>query len=176
MYYAVLLRGINVGGNKKLPMKELRKLLENAGFENVQTYIQSGNVVLETNLENNSAVETAIFELIRESFFEVHVIARSIYQIESVIAENPFAGEEPDESKFHLIFAKERIPVGFAQLLTANASSSEEYAVSDQEIYCHLKEGVIKSLVGKGFMEKHIGKAITARNLRTVKAIAKLVR
>ena len=75
--YIALLKGINVGGHKKVPMADLRELLSKSGFENVQTYIQSGNVILQSNNSDISKIESDIEKSIEDYFgFEVSVLVK----------------------------------------------------------------------------------------------------
>lgn len=91
--YIVLLRGVNVSGKNKIPMADLRQLLNNLGFQNVQTYIQSGNIIL-TSDESKSLICKKIKEAIDSQFgFDVPVIARTIKEWKTVINNYPFSFE-----------------------------------------------------------------------------------
>ena len=93
--YIVLLRGINVSGKNKLPMEELRDLLNDLGFQNVQTYIQSGNIILESS-EGKSVICNKIKEGIQNKFgYDVPVIARTIPEWKKAIATYPFPTDNP---------------------------------------------------------------------------------
>ena len=99
-----ILRGINVGGNRIVPMKELKSLYEDIGFKNVITYIQSGNVIFETNKVSN--LPDKIEKKIKEKFqLEVPVIIRSVDEMRTAIAANPFIEQKAiDISKLHITF------------------------------------------------------------------------
>src|SRR5688572_32792507 len=93
MKYAVFLRGINVGGNKKVPMAQLKKLLERIGFADVKTLLASGNVLLTSKKENIGALTKRIANAIEKEFgFPVPVLIREITRLEEMAALDPFKG------------------------------------------------------------------------------------
>ena len=96
--YIALLRGINVSGHKKIKMPDLKAMFEALGFTNVRTYIQSGNVVFESNFAAD--LESKISAKILEQFgFEVSVICRTAEELEQVIARNPYVEMEGFEAE-----------------------------------------------------------------------------
>lgn len=98
--YIALLRGINVGGNKIIKMLDLKAMFQALGFANVRTYIQSGNVVFESDEGSVSLLSGVIERQIHEVFgFEVSVIIRTLAEMENVIANDPFQLSEPEEFK-----------------------------------------------------------------------------
>lgn len=105
--YVALLRGINVGGNRKIPMVDLRAALEVADFDDVRTYIQSGNVLLRSTGQR-ATIEGDVERVIEEQFgFAVTVVVRSHRQLRSVVAKAPAGfGEEPDRYHSDAIFLK----------------------------------------------------------------------
>ena len=111
--YIVLLRGINVGGHKKVLMAELRELLSNSGFKNVRTYIQSGNVILESSEESSQNIEGIIHKLVIVRFgFEVSILVRTKQELQAVFDNCPFTEEKKKNSYFtilHTIPSKELI-------------------------------------------------------------------
>jgi len=93
--YAAMLRGINVSGHNPIKMEQLRTLCNSLGFQNAETYVQSGNIVFQTTAENPAAVSKSISGAILESFgFDVPVIVRTSKEIRRVIANNPFLKEK----------------------------------------------------------------------------------
>ena len=93
--YIALLRGINVGGNNIIPMTELKAMCEGIGFKNVRTYIQSGNVVFESNLTEGKVADKMERELDSKVGKNIHVVVRTSEELESVLAKNPFRKENP---------------------------------------------------------------------------------
>ena len=107
--YISILRGINVGGNRKILMKDLKVLFERLGFSKVETYIQSGNVVFESRETDTHNLETKIQQAITETFgFNVPVIIRTADEWTESIVNNPFWKEkDADIDRLHLTCLKE---------------------------------------------------------------------
>ena len=190
MRYVALLRGINVGGNTKVPMPELKNLFEELGFENVKTYINSGNVAFDADQsrfrvssphgsEGSVGRETMLsneFEQAIETHFllPIQIMVREQKAIEKILKSNPFGGEFESHKEMHVLFMKEKMPNEKQALLLEKQTKDERFAIIGREIYCHLKLGVADSLLGKGFIEKKLKVPITARNWRTVQKLAEL--
>jgi uncharacterized protein (DUF1697 family) len=93
--YIVLLRGINVGGKRKILMKDLKSLLETNDYQNIQTYIQSGNIILETPEKDNSIIENHISKLIKVAYgFDVPVMALGLKKFTPIFKQNPFIDQD----------------------------------------------------------------------------------
>ncbi len=174
MKYIALLRGVNVGGRTIMKMERLREVLGAAGFENVKTYIQSGNVVLESNLTDPAEVKSLIEETVGREFFRTPVIVRTRDEVESLYNSNPFADQDFEEKWFHLVFLDEELPAEKTELLMAQQCETEEYAVVGREIYCLLRAGVADSTLGKRFLEAKLKVSATARNWRTIGKVLEL--
>ena len=163
-----LLRGINVGGNRKIPMADLRAWLDAAGFTDVRTYIQSGNVVVEheTKLDVASRVHDAIEE---HSGLDVPVIVRTSQELSAIVAANPYHGVEP--TRLHVSFLAD-VPDAVATK-TANASdcAPEEFTMVGREVYLHLPEGMGRSVM---VPRLKLIKNATTRNWNTVLALVDL--
>lgn len=105
--YVVLLRGINVGGKRKVPMADLRAMLERAGYERVRTYIQSGNVLVETDRPAAEIEDHVEATLERELGFPVIVVVRSEQQFRNVVTRTPMGfGDDPDTHHSDVVFLK----------------------------------------------------------------------
>ena len=103
--YIALLKGINVGGHKKVPMAELRDLFSKSGYENVQTYIQSGNVVFESEENNASTIAQKVQDAIKEKYnFAPQVILLRPKELMDAIESNPFPIAEIEPKTLHLYF------------------------------------------------------------------------
>ena len=186
MRYVALLRGINVGGSTMIKMTELKAAFEQCGFENVVTYINSGNIAFNCTSPrgskgdpSNLAVEQKLTETIErtiEKHFDKQIptMIREQSAIAGIIAKNPFAGQFESHKEMHVMFLREEIPADkYEQLLTA-APAPERYQAIGRELYCHLPNGVIDSLLGKSFLEKKLKLAVTGRNWRTVEKLVTL--
>lgn len=174
MKYAAFLRGINVGGKTSIKMEALRAGFAALGFENVRTYIQSGNVVFETAETDDAKLEAAIAAAVEREFFKTPVMVRSIEEIAKIVENNPFAGEEFEDKLFHVIFLAENLSDEKTAMLLANNREDEKFAVRSREVYCLLKRGVAGSLLGKKYIDNKLKTPATARNWRTVNKILEL--
>jgi uncharacterized protein (DUF1697 family) len=174
MKYAAFLRGINVGGRTSIKMERLREVFAGLGFENVRTYIQSGNVVFETKKSNDKQLAAKIEAAIEKEFFKTSVMVRSIDEIRDAVENNPFAGEEFEDRLFHIVFLAEKLPDEKAAMLLSNNKETEQFAVRNREVYCLLRDGVADSLLGKKYIDNKLKTPATARNWRTVNKILEL--
>ncbi|MDM7920871.1 MAG: DUF1697 domain-containing protein [Pyrinomonadaceae bacterium] len=184
--YVALLRGINVGGNTMIKMEELRRMFEALRFGNVASYINSGNIAFDvgeplqkparskgTGLESD--LSTQIESAILESFAKpIPVMVRDQQHIHAILDKNPFAGRFESHKEMHVLFLRDEMPAEKQKELLNKQTEHERFAVLGREIYCHLKLGVADSLLGKGFFEKKLKVAVTARNWRTVEKLASL--
>lgn len=175
MKFAAFLRGVNVGGKNKINMKTLREALAALGFQNVKTYINSGNVIFET-VETDDRTLSAKIEQVIESEFSlaVKVMVRTIAEIEDIIKNNFFAGQFENDKDLHVFFLNEELPNEKRALLLLNNSETEQFAVRNREIYCLLRTSVLDSLMGKDYIGKKLKVSATARNWRTINKIAQL--
>ena len=167
--YISMLRGINVGGHKKVKMVELKNLYESLGFNDVKTYIQSGNIIFKTNNKyNSSSVLIKKIELtIKEVYgFEVHVFIRSITELERIIKTNPFI--ELDASKLHVTFLSDHPTNINIKEINKVKNEIEKYFFFDKEIYLFLPKGYGRTKLSNDFFEKKLSVNATTRNWRTV--------
>ena len=149
--------------------------LSKEGFENVKTYINSGNVVFETRKSDKRKLAAKIAKAIEHEFsLTIKVIVRSMAEIENIIENNPFAGQFENDKDLHVFFLDEEMPAEKIELLLSNTSENEMFAVRNLEIFCLLRIGFLDSLIGKGYIDKKLKIPTTARNWRTVKKIAEL--
>lgn len=174
MRYVALLRGINVGGNTMLKMSELKACLEQAGFENVVTYINSGNVGFDSERSESDLVSDIESAIAAEFGKQVPVMVRTQADIARIMSTNPFDGEFESHKEMHVLFLKQEMPTDKMAELMEAATPPERFAVIGREIYCHLPLGVAESLLGKSFIEKKLKLAVTGRNWRTVEKLAVL--
>jgi uncharacterized protein (DUF1697 family) len=171
--YISMLRGINVGGHKLIKMDKLRALFEELGFEQVKTYIQSGNVVFKTKRTSTSALSRKIEEKILSDFgFSVSVISRSSDDMAATIAGNPFLKErEIDQEKLHVMFLSEApAPVALKKLIDLTAAPNQCRPI-DREIYFYLPNGVSQSVLMKSPVDRILAVVTTTRNWRTVNSL-----
>ena len=166
--YIALFRGINVGGTNVLPMKDLVALLENIGSQNVKTYIQSGNAVLQNREENASLLSNKIRATIKKSHgFEPQVLLLEPEDMERAIESNPFPEAESKPKTLHVHFLASMPKNPDLGGLKSIKSDRERFVLKDGVFYLHAPDGIGRSKLAAN-AEKLLGVAITARNWRTV--------
>ncbi len=184
MRYIALLRGINVGGNTMIKMEDLRRMFEDLGFDNVVSYINSGNLAFDVGVSSaqvskgsSTTLESKLSEKI-ESVVEQHlgkrvqVMVRKQKDLEQVVSNNPFDGQFESHKEMHALFLKEPMTDEQVSGLASMAPENERFAVVGREIYCHLPMGVAESVLGRGQFEKKLKVSVTARNWRTVEKLS----
>jgi len=166
--YISILRGINVSGQKKILMADLKNLFESIGFKNVVTYIQSGNLIFETN-ENNSEIElaTKIEEAILKQYsFEVPVIVFKNTELRQWIASNPFLKDENLEERLYFTFLNKTPDSIHVEQLQGDYSP-EKFEIIDKVIYFYCPIGYGKTKLSNTFFEKKLKVKATTRNFKT---------
>jgi uncharacterized protein (DUF1697 family) len=168
MRYVALLRAVNVGG-AKLPMAELRELCADLGWRNVQTYIQSGNVVFEAEGEA-AALEAALEQAVERRFgFQRPVIIRSARQWTAYAGGSPFPDAERDKPNYLLLgVAKGRVSPGAAAALQARGAAGEEVREEADALWLWFPDGSGVSKLTPSAIDKAAGSPVTTRNWRTV--------
>lgn len=164
--FVALLRAVNVGGNGKLPMPELKAMCEELGFAAVRTYIASGNVVF-TSRKSEAAIKSALEKRLHAyAGAPVGVLVRSATEMAQVLAENPFPKAAPNRTV--AIFLDKAPPAD--TLAGIRGQKSEELRLGRREIYVHYGDGM-----GTSKLVIPAAKAGTARNLNTIATLAKMV-
>jgi uncharacterized protein (DUF1697 family) len=176
MKYAAFLRGINVGGHNKIKMEGLREMFAALQFENVRTYINSGNVIFETvETDDNSLSEKIEKVILSEFSLDIKVMTRTMAEIKEIIKNNPFAGQFTDEKDLHVLFLAKELSEEKKNLLLSNNNEFEMFAVRNREVFCLLRErSVLDSLLGKKYIDNKLKTPTTGRNWRTVNKITEL--
>jgi uncharacterized protein (DUF1697 family) len=172
--YIALFRGINVGGNNSLPMKELVALLEDIGARQVRTYIQSGNAVFRSKETDPSRLARQLSsEIKKRRGFEPHILVLDLAALDMAIAENPFPEAEAVPSSLHLGFLASVPRNPDLEKLNRIKKESERFHLSDKVFYLHAPEGVGRSRLAAS-AEKLLGVPMTDRNWRTVCKVREL--
>ncbi len=160
----VLLRGINVGGKHPLPMPELRALFAELGCDNVDTYLQSGNLVCTAH---PSLTAAAIAEALAERFgFPVPVVLRTAVELTSCIRNNPFSAAGIDS--LHVVFFAEPPNTATVQVLERKCIGKEQLAVHGRELFLYLPHGFGRSKLGLACTAPSLVGSPTVRNWKTV--------
>lgn len=171
-----LLRGINVGGNKKIKMAELRALYEALGFTNVRTLLQSGNVVFESENANPEQVAGQIEAAVVERFgFESKVIIRTRDQLQAVIADHPFSADQLAEpGKLLIAFLKSEPDAQQLEALREAHTGSEIIHHRGSELYIYYPDSMGRSKLDNSFIERRLKTISTGRNWNTVNKLLAL--
>lgn len=170
-----LLRGINVIGNNKLPMTELSALLEGMGLRDVQTYIQSGNVVFRCDLKSKATLAAKISAAIKAQHgFAPHVLLLEAAELKKAMAGNPYPEAVAEPKSLHLFFLDDAPQHPDLKSLDAVKTDSERYKLANKVFYLHTPDGFGTSRLAAR-AEKLLGVAATARNWNTVCKLAKMV-
>lgn len=169
--YIALLRGINVGGHKKILMADLKVLLESIELHDVQTYIQSGNVVFKSKESTN--LSSIIAEAIEAKYgFIVPVLVKKLSELSEIMSKCPFFDEKREKSYFILL---EESPNQENIELTASFSNlNEEFHIEKNCVYIYYAESAGKAKMGINFFEKKLKVKATARNYRTMVKLVEL--
>jgi uncharacterized protein (DUF1697 family) len=169
---ALFLRGINVGGRHKVPMADLRAVLDDLGLGPSSTHLQSGNAVI-VGRAGPKIEETVAEALAAEFEFEVPVVSRSAADLQSVVERNPFPGPAADDPKLvQVLFLREKPAIERVGAVDPDRWTTEDWQVDGRELYVHFREGSGRSKLTVDDVERQIGVAATARNWNTVTAMA----
>lgn len=174
--YIALFRGINVGGKNSLPMKELVSVLEALGAQNVRTYIQSGNAVLQHKDKDPSRLGGKIAaEIRRRRGFEPTILLLGSRDLEQAMTGNPFPEAEAEPKTLHVGFLAARPVNADLPALEGLKKASERFLLRKTFFYLHAPEGVGRSKLAAS-AEKLLGVPMTDRNWRTVCKLGEMVK
>jgi uncharacterized protein (DUF1697 family) len=166
--HVVLLRGINLGSRNRIAMPELRALLEAAGYEDVQTYLQSGNVVVSSGASADAVARDVERRLERELGLDIAVVVRSRSQLATVVRRNPLADVATDPKRYQVSFLSARLPAAKVRELRALAHPDERLVAAGRELYAWHPNGVGRSRLWARLAGRDLGVTATARNWTTV--------
>ena len=167
-----LLRGINVSGQKKILMAELRDMFGTLGFENVRSYLQSGNVIFDASETDTDLLSDRIEAGIKETFtFDVPTLVRDASYFKEVIANNPFQGQTVQDAKLPYVAFLDRVPQENSKDLKVPEGEAAHFILDERCIYINYPNGAGRSKLTTNFFERHLKVTATARNWRTVLAL-----
>ncbi len=173
--YAALLRAINLGSRNKISMPDLRRLFEEGlGADDVETHVQSGNVVFRHSERSPAKLESAIEKRIADDLgLEITVLVRTKAQLAKVMAASPFA-DGADVSKLHVTFLVDKPAADKVTAIDASKFAPDELAVVGREVHLHCPDGYGRSKLSNAFFEKKLAQRGTTRNWKTVTTLAEL--
>jgi uncharacterized protein (DUF1697 family) len=174
--YISILRGINVSGQKSIRMKSLQEMYENLGFQEVKTYVQSGNVVFKSNDLSAGELEKRIFHQIKNEYgFDVPVLVLSMDQLKKIIDHNPLSKDPgKDPAYLHVTFLAAKPVHVNAEHIDQKKSEKEEMVITEDAVYLYCPNGYGKTKLSNGFLESRLGVTATTRNWKTTNQLLRI--
>lgn len=170
--YVALLRGINVGGHRPVPMTDLRRVVEGIGHADVVTYIQSGNVVFSSAEGDARKVADELETALLDAFgFAVEVVVRSADEMADIVAANPFVARRAHTKDLYVAFARD--PIRGAPDVD-RTYEPDEFCVAPFVVYMHTPAGYGRTKLSATVLQRVAGSSVTARNWHTVTKLADL--
>jgi uncharacterized protein (DUF1697 family) len=171
--YVAIIRGINVGGHNRVNMQRLREALGKAKFQDVQSYIQSGNIVFNTHKTSVSRLESTVRKILQSNFkVDVPVIVRDEKEWKKTVKRNPFLQRTDDLTKILVTFLSAKPAMSDVRTLAQVQFPHDEFIVDGKDVYVFCKEGYGKTDIPNLFFEKKLNVTGTTRNWKTVMEIA----
>jgi uncharacterized protein (DUF1697 family) len=170
----VLLRGINLGSRNRVAMPALRELLAGAGFEDVRTYVQSGNVVLETTRKPAGVARACEKLIAAELGLDVAVVVRTRDELAEVVRRNPLGKVVKNPKRYQVSFLESEPDPKVVEKMTGLAAGGERVEAIGREIYAWHPEGVARSKLWADLAGKGLGTKATARNWTTVTTLLEM--
>lgn len=174
--YIALLRGINVSGHRMIKMEELKNVMSELNFTNIRTYIQSGNIIFETEKTGSAYLEKQIGETILKHYgFSVPVVIRSRPEMETIYKNNPFLGKRGEPAgKLHVTFFPERPDPENLKKIEGHQFLPDEFAISGREVYLFCPGGYGNTKLSNQFFENKLKLTATTRNWKTIETLLKI--
>lgn len=170
----LMLRGINLGPTRRVPMAELRALLTEAGYGDVRTYVQSGNVVLTSDL-SPPELEAEAERLISERFgFDVPAVVRSQQELAEVVKRNPLQDVADNPKRYQVSFLRDELDPAVGERLMAALVPPEALVIDGRHLYAWHPAGVARSKLWNAVAGTGLGTVATARNWTTVTTLLEM--
>jgi len=174
--FVSLLRGINVGGQKKIPMETLRRVYKTLGYARVRTYVQSGNVVFDSaGIAASELVKGIEEQIVKTCGFTVPVFIRQPLELHAILTGNPYLiNGSMDPAALHVTFLYQPPSKEEWEYLCAPSDIADEFTLGEAVIYLHCPNGYGKTKLSNIFFERRLGTPVTTRNWNTVNALYKI--
>jgi uncharacterized protein (DUF1697 family) len=164
----LLLRGINLGPSNRIAMPALRDALGVAGFKDVRTYVQSGNVVLSSGVATDTLAARCRKLIASEFGLEIAVVARTRDELAEVVSRNPLGDVAHNPKRYQVSFLSDELAPEVVERLSALTVGEERFAAIGRELYSWTPDGIARSKLWGGLAAKNLGVDATARNWTTV--------
>ncbi len=174
--YISILRGINVSGQKLIKMDELKKSYKDLGFQNVTTYVQSGNVIFNYDETKPNQLEHKIIQQIEKDFgFNITIIVLSVDKLKHIIDNNPFIRDKnKDETHIYITFLADIPNKVDINLMEEKKLDGEEIHIANNAVYLYCPNGYGKTKWNNNFLEKKLKVSATTRNWKTTTELLKI--
>lgn len=167
--HVALLRGVNLGGKNRLPMKDLVLMFTETGCHNVTTYIQSGNVIFSATPSVAARIPAVISAQIGKRFgFQTQIVLRTGVQLRDIVSQNPFLKAGAAEETLHVLFLADLPNSREVEQLDRDRSAPDEFIVRGREVYLRLPQGVGRTKLSNNYFDSKLRTTSTGRNWRTV--------
>jgi len=172
-----LLRGINVGGHRKIRMADLKTMFVNLGFKTPITYIQSGNIIFDSEIDDVEIIESLISKAILDTFgYQVPVLVKTSSDFEFIVSNNPYYSDLVDTKKLHFTFLS-RIPSSTeVKSLEQTDFGVDKFKIIGDIIYLRIESPYHKTKLSNLFFEKQLKVSTTTRNWNTSNRLAGLLK
>jgi uncharacterized protein (DUF1697 family) len=170
----LLLRGINLGPNRRVAMPKLREVLSEAGMKDVRTYVQSGNVVVSSGKSPDGLARDTERAIAEEFGFDVDVVVRTRDELAAVVELNPLGHVATNPKRYQVSFLSAEPNPEIVQQMAALAAESERFVAIGRELYAWHPEGVARSKLWAGLAGTKLGVTATARNWTTVTTLLEM--
>ncbi|MEM9648058.1 MAG: DUF1697 domain-containing protein [Bacteroidota bacterium] len=173
--FIALLRGINVSGQKKIKMADLKQALTAGRLSHVQTYIQSGNITFKSEVPERADQERKIQKVIQKEFgFEVPVLVLTAKEIESILSANPFKSEE--EKSLYFVLLKAAPQSELVHEFNQQKFANEDFHITERCVYLCCKAGYGKAKLSNNLVERKLKVEATTRNFRTMMKLLEMTK
>jgi len=171
--YISLLRGINVGGQKKLSMETLREICQGLGFRQIRTYLQSGNVIFESAVANLELLTQQIeVQIAQTCGYAVQAVVRQVDELQCIVRDNPFLRDSDiNASKLHVSFLYRQPSESAWSKVVIPTNIADQFARGESVIYLYYPNGYAKARIPASFFEKRLSVPLTDRNWNTATAL-----
>jgi uncharacterized protein (DUF1697 family) len=172
--FVVLLRAVNLGRSRRVPMADLREALDGAGYGQVTTYLQSGNVILASAARSDTKLGSSIERLMRATFgFDVGVIVRAASHMNRVVRTNPLARPPVSPTSLHVAFLKTKPSASVARKLADLDFGRDEFVLRGSELFLRYPKGVARSKMSAALFERLLDTPATMRTWKVVNELAR---
>jgi len=172
--YIAFLRSVNVSGHHIIKMLDLKEMLFRPEFTNLTTYLQSGNLIFESEIKNSETLENLIGDIIKEHYgYDIKVKIYESSAFQNSFLKNPFLqSNEVDTKKLYYVHALGKADQAVFEMIKQNGNFQEEMFLIDNTIYVNYVNGFGRSKVTGKFFEKNLKLQVTARNFNTMKNLS----